>query len=231
MVAIDRVSLLELLRKAGMDGDVDFLRESVEMLAQAVIELEVGERIGAEKHERTADRSTYRNGYRERLWDTRVGRVNLRIPKLREGSFFPELLQPRRRSERALLAVVQEAYVHGVSTRKMDELVKALGLEGISKSEVSRICQSRTGGARALRGEAGHQRCPRRLEAGHWGNSGRRGLATMPSALHAKPVGPGAEGCSAYGLGGREDDLHPARSGCSSCPAPSGRECSGEAVS
>lgn len=122
MVAIDRVSLLDLLRKAGMDGDVDFLRESVEVLAQAVIELEASERIGAEKHERT----THRNGYRERPWDTRVGRVNLRIPKLREGSFFPELLHPRRRSEQALLSVVQEAYVHGVSTRKMDELVKAL---------------------------------------------------------------------------------------------------------
>lgn len=145
MVAINRVSLLELLRKAGVDGDVDFLREGVEALAQAVIELEASERVGAERHERTSERSTYRNGYRDRAWDTRVGRVNLRIPKLREGSFFPELLQPRRRSEKALLAVVQEAYVHGVSTRKMDELVKALGLEGISKSEVSRICQSLDG--------------------------------------------------------------------------------------
>lgn len=140
MVAIDRVSLLDLLRKAGMEGDMDFLREGVEVLAQAVIELEAGERIGAEKHERTPERTTYRNGYRDRVWDTQVGRVNLKIPKLREGSFFPELLQPRRRSEQALLSVIQEAYVHEVSTRKMDELVKALGLEGISKSEVSRIC-------------------------------------------------------------------------------------------
>jgi transposase-like protein len=111
------------------------------VLAQAVIELEASERVGADKHERTPGRSTYRNGYRGRAWDTRVGRVNLKIPKLREGSFFPELLQPRRWSEQALLSVVQEAYVHGVSARKMDELVKALGLEGISKSEVSGICQ------------------------------------------------------------------------------------------
>jgi len=89
--------------------------------------------------EHTPERRTYRNGYRERPWDTRVGRANLRIPKLRGGSLFPELLHPRRRSQEALLSVVQEAYVHRVSTRKMDELVKALGLEGISKSEVSRI--------------------------------------------------------------------------------------------
>jgi len=107
VVAIDRVSLLDLPGKAGMDGDVDFLRKSIEVLAQAVIELEASERIGAEKHERTPECTTHRNGYRERPWDTRVGRVNLRIPKLREGSFFPELL-PRRRSEQALLSVVQE---------------------------------------------------------------------------------------------------------------------------
>lgn len=141
-VAMDSVSLLGLLRKAGVEGDVDFLRESVEALSQAVIELEAAERIGAGKHERTPERVAQRNGYRGRVWDTRVGRVDLKIPKLREGSFFPELLQPRRRSEQALVAVVQEAYVHGVSTRKMDELVKALGLEGISKSEVSRLCQA-----------------------------------------------------------------------------------------
>ena len=142
MVAIDRVSLLELLRKAGVDGDVDFLRESVEVLAQAVVELEATQKIGAEKYERTPERTTYRNGYRERPWDTRVGRINLRIPKLRQGSFFPQLLEPRRRAERALLSVVQEAYVHGVSTRKVDELVRALGLDGIDKSEVSRVCRA-----------------------------------------------------------------------------------------
>jgi len=150
VVASDRVSLLEALRKAAMDGDSDFLRQSAEMVAQALIELEAGYRIGADKHERTPERSTYRNGYRERVWDTRVGRLGLRIPKLREGSFFPELLRPRRRSEKALLAVIQEAYVHGVSTRRMDDLVKALGLEGISKSEVSRVCQALDEGVRAF---------------------------------------------------------------------------------
>ncbi len=104
--------------------------------------MEAAERIGAEKHERTPERVTYRNGHRLRDRDTRIGRLHLKIPKLREGSFFPELDEPRRRSERALVAVVQDAYVHGVSTRKMDELVKAFGLQGISKSEVSRFCQS-----------------------------------------------------------------------------------------
>ena len=84
---------------------------------------------------------TQRNGYRSRAWDTRVGTMDLHIPKLREGSYFPSLLEPRRRSERALLAVIQQAYVEGVSTRRVDDLVKALGCEGISKSQVSRICQ------------------------------------------------------------------------------------------
>ena len=98
-------------------------------------------RIGAEYGERSPERVTQRNGYRSRAWDTRVGTMDLRIPKLREGSYFPSLLEPRRRSERALLAVIQQAYVEGVSTRRVDDLVKALGCEGISKSQVSRICQ------------------------------------------------------------------------------------------
>src|SRR5690606_9330320 len=139
-VAMDKVALLDVLRKAGMAGDVDFLRASLQALAQALIDLEASERIGARPYERTAKRQVYRNGRRLRRWDTRVGRLDLKIPKLRRGSFFPSLLEPRRRAERALLAVVQEAYVHGVSTRKVDELIKALGLEGISKSQVSRIC-------------------------------------------------------------------------------------------
>ena len=94
--------------------------------------------IGA--HERTAERAAYRNGYRTRTWDTRVGTIELAIPRVRPGTYFPSLLQPRCRAEHALLAVVQEAYVHGVSTRKVDELMRALGLESVSKSEVSRIC-------------------------------------------------------------------------------------------
>ena len=104
------------------------------------MEVEVCGHIGAQRYERTASRTTYRNGYRPRRWDTRVGTIELEIPKLRRGSYFPSLLEPRRRAERALLAVVQEAYVHGVSTRKVDELVQALGIAGLSKSEVSRIC-------------------------------------------------------------------------------------------
>src|SRR5690606_3985623 len=104
------------------------------------MELEVSEQIGAQRHERTPDRVTYRNGYRTREWDTRVGTIELRIPKLRQGSYFPSLLEPRRRAEKALVAVIQEAYIHGVSTRKVDELVQALGMTGISKSTVSRLC-------------------------------------------------------------------------------------------
>lgn len=133
------IAFEELLRKSGV-RDADFLREAVEVLCQALIELEVSRKVGAERYERTNQRRTYRNGYRAREWETRVGPVHLRIPKLREGSYFPSLLEPRRRAEKALVAVVQEAYVHGVSTRKVDELVQALGLGGISKSEVSRLC-------------------------------------------------------------------------------------------
>jgi len=136
-----RMALLELLSKYKDDGQLDALREGVRLLAQALMELEVSEEIGAERYQRTAERKTYRNGYRKRRWDTRVGTVQLKIPKLRKGSYFPSLLEPRRRAERALLSVIQEAYVQGVSTRKVDELVKSLGLEGISKSEVSRICE------------------------------------------------------------------------------------------
>jgi len=139
-MAKDRILLLEQLRKAGIDGDVDFLREGVRILAEAFMELEIKSKAGAARYERSEDRQSYRNGYRDRVWDTRAGTVPLRIPRLREGSYFPSLLKPRRRGERALLAVVQEAYVLGVSTRKMEALVRALGMDGISKSEVSRIC-------------------------------------------------------------------------------------------
>ena len=137
----ERMDLLELLRKGGMDGDVDFLREALRMLVEGIMDAEVSSRIGAEYGERSPERVTQRNGYRSRAWDTRVGTMDLHIPKLREGSYFPSLLEPRRRSERALLAVIQQAYVEGVSTRRVDDLVKALGCEGISKSQVSRICQ------------------------------------------------------------------------------------------
>ena len=137
----ERMDLLELLRKGGMDGDVDFLREALRVLVEGIMDAEVSSRIGAEYGERSPERVTQRNGYRSRAWDTRVGTMDLHIPKHREGSYFPSLLEPRRRSERALLAVIQQAYVEGVSTRRVDDLVKALGCEGISKSQVSRICQ------------------------------------------------------------------------------------------
>jgi len=138
----DRLSigLTKLLRKAAMDQDVDFLREGVRVFSQALMELEVTQHVGAERHARTPERTGQRNGYRDRRWDTRVGTIALQVPRVREGSYFPTLLEPRRRAERALVAVVQEAYVHGVSTRRVEELVHALGIVGLSKSEVSRLC-------------------------------------------------------------------------------------------
>ena len=116
------------------------LRDGMRVLAQALMETKVSQHVGAERYERSADRTGERNGYRQRPWDTRVGSIDLRVPRVRDGSYFPALLEPRRRAERALAAVVQEAYVQGVSTRRVDEVVKALGMDGISKSQVSRIC-------------------------------------------------------------------------------------------
>jgi putative transposase len=135
-----RMALAELLRKAELERDADFLREGVRVLSQALMELEVTRHVGAERHERTPERSGQRNGYRERAWDTRVGSLELRVPRVRDGSFFPSLLEPRKRAERALVAVVQEAYVQGVSARRVDDLVQALGMHGLSKSQVSRLC-------------------------------------------------------------------------------------------
>jgi putative transposase len=135
-----RMALQELLRKSEL-GDPAFLREGVRVLAQELMELEVSQHLGAERYERGPERRGERNGHRDRQWDTRVGTIELAVPRVRDGSFFPSLLEPRRRAERALLAVVQEAYVQGVSTRRVDELVKALGMAGISKSQVSRLCQ------------------------------------------------------------------------------------------
>ena len=131
------MDLLELLRKRGMDGDVDFLREALRVLVDGIMDAEVSAQIGAQHGERSPERVTYRNGYRNRTWDTRVGTMELHIPKLREGSYFPSLLEPRRRSEKALLSVIQQAYVEGVSTRRVDDLIKALGCDGISSSQVS----------------------------------------------------------------------------------------------
>ncbi len=136
-----RIGLQELLRKARVEHDADLLKEGVRVLSQALMEMEVQEHVGAAPHERNPRRTGQRNGYRERSWDTRVGTVELKVPRVRDSSYFPSLLEPRRKAERALAAVVQEAYVHGVSTRKVDELVKALGMGGISKSRVSELCE------------------------------------------------------------------------------------------
>ena len=133
----DKIALRELLEKG---SDASFLREMIGFAAQRLMELETEELCGAGYGERTAERRNQRNGYRDRDWQTRAGAVELRIPKLRRGSYFPAFLEPRRLAEKALTAVIQEAYVQGVSTRSVDELAKALGLEGISKSQLSRLC-------------------------------------------------------------------------------------------
>jgi putative transposase len=135
----------ELVRKAQASVDVDFLRAGVEALAQALMEAEVTQQVGAARDERTrerrGERSGERNGSRERRWDTRVGSLTLNVPRVRDRSYVPSLLEPRRRAERALVAVVHEAYVPGVSTRRVDELAQTLGLSGISKRQVSLICR------------------------------------------------------------------------------------------
>lgn len=133
----DRMALREMLEKG---SDASLLREMIGFAAQRLMELEVGEVTGAAHGERSPDRLVQRNGYRDRDWQTRAGTVELRIPKLRRGSYFPAFLEPRRTAEKALTAVIQEAYVHGVSTRSVDDLVRAMGMEGISRSQVSRLC-------------------------------------------------------------------------------------------
>jgi putative transposase len=130
--------LAELLQKA---GDGDFLRSVAEAVLQMLMETDVEGQIGAARHERSIERLTYRNGYRDRTLDTRLGTLNLRIPKLRQGSYFPPFLEARKTSEKALVAVIQEAWIGGVSTRRVDELAQAMGLSGISKSTVSKLCK------------------------------------------------------------------------------------------
>ena len=132
------MDLRELVEKS---GDADLLKEMIGFAAKRLMELEVGVRAGAAYGEKDPERKAQRNGYQERDWQTRAGNVELRIPKLRTGSYFPSFLEPRRAVEKALTAVIQEAYIQGVSTRAMDDLVQAMGGTGISKSQVSRLCE------------------------------------------------------------------------------------------
>ena len=130
----ERMALIELIEKG---ADADLVRDMLAFAAERLMDLEVEALTGAPAGVRSPDRLTHRNGYRERAWDTRAGRIDLAIPKLRKGSYFPSFLEPRRTAEKALTAVIQEAYVHGISTRSVDDLVKAMGASGISKSQVS----------------------------------------------------------------------------------------------
>ena len=135
-----RMAAWRLLDKYDVDVPEDFLREMLELLVNLLMEAEISELIGAERYERSESRTDHRNGVRQRRWDTRVGTLDLEVPRLRETEYFPSFLDRRRRSEQAMLAVVQEAYVNGVSARKVDRLVQSLGIEGMSKSQVSAIC-------------------------------------------------------------------------------------------
>jgi putative transposase len=143
----DRMALLELIEKR---ADADLVREMLGFAAERLMEAEVQARTGAAHGERDPARLVQRNGYRARAWDTRAGRIELEIPRLRRGSYFPSFLEPRRTAEKALTAVIQEAYIQGVSTRAVDDLVKALGASGVSKSEVSRLVEEIDGRVNAF---------------------------------------------------------------------------------
>jgi putative transposase len=150
-MAEERLALTELLEKA---GDSDFLRGVAEAVLQLLMEADVDGLIGAGRYERSGERATWRNGFRDRVLDTRLGRLQLRIPKLRQGSYFPPFLEPRKTSEKALVAVIQEAWIGGVSTRRVEDLVQAMGLGGADKPPQSRMAPSRHGAGGLLRRSA-----------------------------------------------------------------------------
>ena len=132
---------MAFLEALGNSGGEDFLKSLAERVLEQLMDFEVTNRLGASKHERADQREGYRNGYRERPLHTRLGTLDVRVPKLRQGTYFPSFLEPRRLTEKALTAVIQEAWIGGMSTRKVDDLVQALGMTGISKSQVSSLCQ------------------------------------------------------------------------------------------
>jgi transposase-like protein len=151
-MATERMTLLARIEDAARSDQPDLLREALAWALQRLMDDEVTDRLGAGPHERTPERTGQRNGHRPRLLDTRVGTLELGIPKLRSGSYFPDwLIEPRRRAERALVAVIQEAYVQGISTRRVDDLVRAMGTAGISRSSVSRMCAELDGDLAAFR--------------------------------------------------------------------------------
>jgi putative transposase len=155
-----RMTAAQVVDKLMSQEHADVLLESVAWIVRELMEAEVAAKIGAELGERSPERTTHRNGYRPREWDTRVGSIELAIPKLRQGSYFPSFLEPRRRAEQALVAVVQEAYVNGVSTRKVDRLVQQLGLPHLGKDQVSRLCRGST--SRSGSSASGRWRAPTR---------------------------------------------------------------------
>lgn len=154
------IDLVEYLDKLSMESDADLLRDSLKMVVQLLMEADVSHQIGAKKYERTPERVTQRNGYRDRGWETRVGEVELEIPKLRQGTYYPDwLLEPRRPAEKALVNVIQQAYIAGVSTRKMEEVVGELGLNGLDKSKVSRMTKALNDEVEAFQNRPLDKRC------------------------------------------------------------------------